>query len=132
MATISVTIPNDTLAKYLAHIGTTPLDDAIAGLMGLAMAPETDDNGGNEPFPELSVAAMKNGDLLIDLLDAARKLATGTEFTTDNLIPRARWEAMSATTRRLIGKAFLDEAERNGIAKKDRVNSANKAIYRRL
>ena len=40
MATLNVTIPNDTLAKYLTHIGTTPLDDAIAGLMGLATVEE--------------------------------------------------------------------------------------------
>ena len=130
MATISVTIPNDTLAKYLAYIGATSLDDAIAGLMGLAMAPEED--GGNEPLYALSVAAMKNGDLLTDLLDAARKLPTGTEFNTGSLIPRARWEAISATARRLIGKAFLHEAKGQEIAEKVRVNSANQAIYRRL
>lgn len=131
MATISITIPNDTLAGYLAHIGATPLDDAIAGLMGMAMAPETDDDG-SEPPPGLSVVAMRNGDLLTELLGAARKLATGEEFTITKLIPRARWEAMSATARRLIGKAFLVEAERCGVAKKDRINSANKAIYQRL
>lgn len=131
MATISLTIPNDMLAKYLAYLGTASLDDAIVNLIRLAMDGEEDSDDGNERLSALSIAAMKNGELT-EFLNAARKLATGTEFTTDALISCERWEAMSATTRRLIGKAFLVEVESQKIAEKIKVNSANKAIYRRL
>ena len=65
----------------------------------------------------------------IKAIDKAKDLAKNSEFSLDDVCPLETWSKLSSGERKSLGKTFRQKIEEAKIARWDRRDSGNKAIY---
>lgn len=124
MPTISFDIPDDLLIAISnkAQADETDFMSAALELIKTGLVTEA-----KAPTGKAAADA-----LLQTLIRRAATIATGKEFTTQDLVPKAEWELVDANSRKSVGQAFSKAVSANKIAgvKATGVKTAqNKSIY---
>lgn len=121
MITLQIQINESTLARSLMTIQDLgqSLNEFIGAALESVLVTPIEDQAPMELLSIIVVKAVNN----------AKQLPSKAEFSLDDVCTTEDWRTLSVGERKSMGKSFRKSVEGSGIAKWDRRNSANKAIY---
>lgn len=117
---IPVTLEIAQAIKEYAEAEALPIDQAALELIEKGLGIKT------------AASPMTVWQATVIALEKAREMPTGVEFLLADVLPSTLWDQMAPGDRKMIGKKFRQQLEKDGVARFVRRRSDNHAVYAKL